>query len=234
MLLVIIIITIRTFTTTLKTMFSATTKAPTKSTDHQAPRNTSDKAQKLLDARIKHIKKNILPESPYIISAENSLPSAHIRRIHPNNSSGWRKHTNFAENEKQLQYLSFKDRSRDMSMKGMHARGGWDDGKGSLDRGGEKTSFTSSDAATPHPNQGPKRKITLADYKNKDRSKVAPAAGLKAPASEPGQDTKAVEKRTEHAPTFPDSTIPQTSEQHGTKRYKSQLYMYSEKRTNSQ
>lgn len=101
----------------------------------------------------------------------------------------------------------------------MHARGGWDDGKGGIDLGGGKTSLTSSDAATPYTIQGPKKKITLADYRNKDRSKVAPGQGTKPPVSELREVAKTVEKRAEQPTKAPDPTSSQVSEQHGRKRY---------------
>ncbi|KAK4696592.1 hypothetical protein P7C71_g1342, partial [Lecanoromycetidae sp. Uapishka_2] len=200
-------------------MSSTTIEAPATSGKPTQARNALDKAQRLLDARIKRIKKDILSESPYILSAENSLRSAYIRHIHPNNFNGWRKHTNFSETEKPLQYLTFKDRSRDMSVSGMHAHGGWDDGKGGIAAQEGKASLASSDAATPHINQqGPKKKITLADYKNKDRSKATPVQGSKALASELGKVAVVAVKPEVPATTAPDTARTNVSEQHGTKR----------------
>lgn len=99
----------------------------------------------------------------------------------------------------------------------MHAHGAWDNGKGGMALLEEKTSLTSSDATTPHPNQGPRKKITLADYKNKDRSK-ATVVEARALAGEPKEITKAVEKRVEQTATVAEPTKPQASEHHGDKR----------------
>jgi len=198
-------------------MSSVATEAPPQSAKHTEAQKAIDKAKNLLDARIKRIKNNILPQSPYLLTADGSLTSSYIRHIHPNNSNGWRKNTLFEDNERRLQYLSFKDRSSDLERSGMHAHGAWDNGKGGMALLEEKTSLTSSDATTPHPNQGPRKKITLADYKNKDRSK-ATVVEARALAGEPKEITKAVEKRVEQTATVAEPTKPQASEHHGDKR----------------
>lgn len=101
----------------------------------------------------------------------------------------------------------------------MHAVGAWDDGKGNIAVQEGRASLTSSDAATPYPNQGPpKKKMTFAEYKNKDKSRFT-VAEVRARATEPEQVAKAVEKRAEQATALPDPTKSQASEQHGTKRY---------------
>lgn len=55
----------------------------------------------------------------------------------------------------------------------MHAIGDWDDGNGAIK---EKTSHARSGTNSPLPGQAPKKKISLADYKNKAAGQVAAKA----------------------------------------------------------
>ena len=101
----------------------------------------------------------------------------------------------------------------------MHARGAWDDGEGGIAVTEEKPSLTSSDAATPHLNQGqPKRKLTLAEYQNKDRVKVS-TEDVRLRGGEVVNVAKITEKQAEQATIAPEATIQLHSDQQGTKRY---------------
>ena len=65
--------------------------------------------------------------------------------------------------------MTFKDRSADGSIRGLHARGGWDDGNGAFAPLEVSSSRSSTDFSAT---AGPRKKITLAEYKNKARNKA--------------------------------------------------------------
>lgn len=92
-------------------------------------------------------------------------------RQSPEHANLWRIGTHFDSNEEELQYLTFKDRTNDLTP-GLLCRGGWDDGKGGIAPPEEPHSRTSSDG-TPLQGQGQKKKISLADYNKRDRNKAA-------------------------------------------------------------
>ena len=146
-----------------------------------------------VDARLAHIFKDILPTAPYLLRLNPGALQA------PSSSYSWRRDTHFEASEEELQYLTFR---RDHEGTFLHAHGQWDDGHGNIAPLGDSMSRTSS-GHTPLLGRAPKRKITLADYHNRDKSKTkmatkgSPAADIpikaKAPESaETTTDTKKV------------------------------------------
>ena len=126
------------------------------------PRDTSmDK----LDARLKHISDNIIQQSPYILTVPTDRP----HRLHPYQADNWRKGLPWEAHEEPLQYMSFLARDWDDGV--LKAVGGWDNEKGELvlEQATGNTYGGSSGTTTPHHGQGPKKKITLAEY-NKNKS----------------------------------------------------------------
>lgn len=142
---------------------------PATSTSTQLPeaQRSTNKAEHPVDARLRRLKAKVLPESPYILRVRTTY------RQSPEHANLWRIGTRFDPNEEELQYLTFKDRTNDLTP-GLFCRGGWDDGKGGLAPPEEPHSRTSSDG-TPLQGQGQKKKITLADYNKRDRNKAVPA-----------------------------------------------------------
>ena len=142
---------------------------PATSTSNQLPeaQRSTSKAEHPVDARLRRLKAKVLPESPYILHVRTTY------RQSPEHANLWRIGTRFDPNEEELQYLTFKDRTNDLTP-GLFCRGGWDDGKGGLAPPEEPHSRTSSDG-TPFQGQGQKKKITLADYNKRDRNRVVPA-----------------------------------------------------------
>lgn len=125
---------------------------------------TTGKAEHPVDARFRKLKARILPESPYILHVRSTY------RQSPEHANLWQIGTHFDPNEEELQYLTFKDRTNDLTP-GLFCRGGWDDGKGGLAPPEELYSRTSSDG-TPLQGQGQKKKISLADYNKRDKNRV--------------------------------------------------------------
>ena len=123
-----------------------------------------------IDARLDRINDNILPTAPYLLSAECTLTAQYVQRAYHHTLNDWRKGTNFEPHEEKLQYMTFKDRSADGSVRGLHARGGWDDGNGAIAPLEVSSSRSSTDFSAT---AGPRKKITLAEYKNKARNKAA-------------------------------------------------------------
>ena len=130
-------------------------------------RRTANKAEHPLDARFRRLRAHVLPESPYILHVRSTY------RQLPEHANLWRIGTRFDPNEEELQYLTFKDRTNDLTP-GLLCRGGWDDGRGGLAPPEEPYSRTSSDG-TPLQEQGQKKKISLADYNRRDKNKTAAA-----------------------------------------------------------
>ena len=169
----------------------------------------TDRAEQHVDARFKRLKAQVLPESPYIL---------HVRSTHrqsPEHADHWQSGTPFDLNEEELQYLTFKDRTNDLTP-GLLCRGGWDDGKGGLAPPEEPYSRTSSDG-TPVQGQGHKKKISLADYNRRDKKKAAVTAAKNTNprTREQPQDNAAVEEFDANVT----GSKPGRFEQHGQKRY---------------
>ena len=122
-----------------------------------------------VDARLDRINDTILPTAPYLLGAECTLTAQYVQRAYHHTLNDWRKGTNFEPHEEKLQYMTFKDRLGDRSIKGLHARGGWDDGNGAIAPLEASSSRSSTDFSTA---AGPRKKITLAEYKNKARNKA--------------------------------------------------------------
>lgn len=124
----------------------------------------TDKVDQSVDARFRRLKDRVFPESPYILHVRSTY------RQNPEHANLWRIGTHFDLNEEELQYVTFKDRTSDLTP-GLFCRGGWDDGKGGLAPPEEPYSRTSSDG-TPLQGQVQKKKISLADYNRRDKNKT--------------------------------------------------------------
>lgn len=136
----------------------------------------------------------------------------------------------FAPNEQELQYVTFRRHSDSM----LHAVGLWNDGNGSIASQEESQSQTSS-GRTPVGAPGAKKKMTLAEYKNRDKKasavpdaeKVAPAdaPGVKAEIKDQGglgesaKDNGKVREVKESAAPSKDVIKPQLAGSQGLKRY---------------
>ena len=174
----------------------------------EAQRKT-DKAEQPVDTRLRRLKAKVLPESPYILHVRSTY------RQSPEHANLWRIGTHFDLNEEELQYVTFKDRTDDLTP-GLLCRGGWDDGKGGLAPPEESYSRTSSDG-TPLQGQGQKKKISLADYNRRDKNKaVAAAVKPTSPKAKEQQQDKAGIKESEESIGAPKTV---QVKQHGQKRY---------------
>ena len=98
--------------------------------------------------------------------------------------------------------MTFKDRSTDGSIVGLRARGGWDDGQGAIAPLEASSSRSSTDLSAT---AGPRKKITLAEYKNKARNK-APAK----PSISDG--VEAIKKAAEEIATMKNAVKPVPAE----------------------
>ena len=99
--------------------------------------------------------------------------------------------------------MTFKDRSVDGSIRGLHAKGGWDDGNGAIAPLEVSSSRSSTDFSAT---AGPRKKITLAEYKNKARNKAnekplsSKAEGIEA-AKKPVDETTIATNAVKPVPT---------------------------------
>lgn len=170
-----------------------------------------------VDAKLQKLTADVLPKSPYILTGRVSYNDEHVRNYYPQNTVNWRRYSPFKPGEEELQHVTYHDRSNEHDIRSMYARKGWDDGNGSIVGRGEPYNRTSNDG-TPHQGQAPKKKITLAEYKNKDRSKAATSAP---PPKVPklNQDIKVDTKVTTDITTPKTASQSQQVEQRGHKRY---------------
>jgi hypothetical protein len=185
------------------------------------PQKPAAKPEHPVDVRLRRINDKILPTAPYMISVDHSMTSQYFKNTYSHNTSNWLKYTHFGRHEEKLQYLTFKDRSADSSINGMHIRGGWEDGKGGIAPPEDTSSRTSSgSSSTPRPGQAPMmKKISLADYKNKDRSKATPVPPkTEAIATAVKEDVAALNKHTGQVANLNESSKLETVEVHGQKR----------------
>lgn len=201
-------------------------KPPTR---EETKQQTTYKDEDPVDARLRILRNEILPTVPYILSTNFSLHSEHIKSHYPQNEINWRKYTLFCRGEDELQYLTFKDRSDDHDIRGMFARGGWDDGKGKIAAREEPYSRTSSDGTPRQGQAATKKKISLADYKNRDKNRASQPA-LTATASSATahrlkegvkEGVQGIEKSVDNAAKIKVDANLQHTEQHGHRRYNS-------------
>lgn len=169
----------------------------------------TDKVEHPVDTRLRQLKAKVLPESPYILHVKSTY------RQSPEHANLWRIGTHFDFNEEELQYLTFKDRTNDLTP-GLFCRGGWDDGKGALAPPEELYSRTSSDG-TPPQGQCQKKKISLADYNKRDKNR---AVATKGKSASPKQNEQQKDNTTiwEHEAKIR-MHKPLKVEQNGHKRY---------------
>lgn len=184
-------------------------EATSTSTKLSEARRTTNKAEHPVDARLRRLKAKVLPESPYILYVRSTY------RQSPEHANLWRVGTRFDPNEEELQYLTFKDRTNDLTP-GLFCRGGWDDGNGALAPPEEPYSRTSSDG-TPLQGQGQKKKISLADYNKRDKNK-APVATTK-PTSPKPKEQQMDDANIKGLDANARAHKPLQVEQHGQKRY---------------
>lgn len=146
------------------------------------------------EARLENFCNNLIQKSPYIISA----PLAKPPNLHAYQADDWKRGSPFAAHEEQLQYLSFV--ARDLHSDGvLQAIGGWDDDRGEMiEATARHTTGAKSGLTTPQQGQGPIKKISFSDYKNKTGGQLA---------------TKDVSKSngTQHIPIPTNDSTPQTS-----------------------
>lgn len=156
-------------------MSNIPSKAAEQSTQHNEIKVPTTKSEHPTELKLERLTKEVLPTAPFMLAGFDSLNEDYMRHHYPQNASNLRKNSLFKPGEADLQYLTFKDRSGDPDVRCMYTKGGWDDGHGRIAAPEEMRSRTSSDS-TPRPGQPPKKKITLAEYKNKDRSRAASSA----------------------------------------------------------
>ena len=169
-----------------------------------------------LDVRLARLKGEVLPAAPYLLRTEKALNAEHLKAYYPQNSISWRRYSPFRVGEEDLQYVTFKDRSKDSEVsKIMSTISGWDDGKGKIRRHDDAPNRTSSDS-TPRQGQVPRKKITLADYKNRERNKTN--ASTTAAASSSVEDAANKENKKVDVVAVNGTVKPQKAEPHGQKR----------------
>ena len=182
----------------------------------------SESSLQVIDKKIDQLIEEILPYSPYILRVQQS----HGRRLPaPSQSYHWMKGTPFSLEEQELQYMTFRRPHDGM----LHAHGQWDDGNGGIAPRDGTASQTSS-GRTPFQNQSAKKKISFADYKNRDRSQTTNGS---APATQGEQEAESKLKNQGSIVTKDvrgDNINKVTGETHSLVKKKSQTGSQDEKR----
>ena len=158
------------------------------------------------EARLENYLTNHIQKSPYIISA----PLAKPPHLHAYQADDWKRGSPFAAHEEQLQYLSFV--ARDLHSDGvLQATGGWDDDHGEMIEATTRHSAgVKSGLTTPQQGQGPIKKISFSDYKNKTGGQLAtkdlpkPNGTQHVPIAA-NDSAPAVSKPIDSAPPVPDN-----------------------------
>ena len=198
-------------------MSDPSSKTTGKSAQHLEVNQAKKAAESPVDARLSRLTEKVLPSAPYILSSSLPPIEEFVDSHNPLNAINCKKYSLFKPGEEELQYLTFKDRWDDSAVWSMSARGGWDDGKGRIAAPEEPYSRTSSDG-TPRPGQAPRKKITLAEYQNKDRSKGTTPASKPA-ASKPTEDVKTDLKTPVDPEKAEENATSRGIKHHGQKRY---------------
>ena len=132
------------------------------------PKEVVDTTVQALNAHIDRLSQSVLPRHPYLISVPSDVPYRHSSRFIPT----WYIGTPFEQREEQLQYLSFLPHQGDHEGL-LRVVGGWSDDQGSfLEEEPSPGTVYNSGRNTPLEQPTSKKKISLKDYKTKD--KMAP------------------------------------------------------------
>ncbi|KAI9368635.1 hypothetical protein BJX61DRAFT_205871 [Aspergillus egyptiacus] len=121
-----------------------------------------------LDRRLKHLREEVLPFYPFLLTVPTDVPFRLGHRFVNNWAVG--DDGPFAPDEHQLQYMTFLAHDEGDSL--LVAVGDWSDGTGSVMA--DPRSRHQSATSTP-PNGSMKKKISLNDYKNKRRNGTSPS-----------------------------------------------------------
>lgn len=182
-----------------------------------------------LDKRLERLKKNILPDAPYLMD----LTTTSRYYVSPHQANNWRRGCPFDKHEEQLQYMTFLPHTyRGDTM--LRTSGNWDDGDGKAKLEPAKSISGGSSGAISPLGQQPKKKISLLDYKNKMAGQPSGRASPKAGNNErpninvPLPSSEAITKPTvkSEAPARPAEAKTGTSQKpkgdapHGQKRYR--------------
>lgn len=140
-----------------------------RSTDNSVRPSTSIRGrstyseQDLIDWRLKHLREEVLPLYPFLLTVPTDVPFRLGNRIV--NNCAVSDDGPFAPEEQQLQYMTFLTHDESDSL--LVAVGDWSDAKGSVMA--DPRSRPQSATSTPS-NISTKKKISLHDYKNKRKS----------------------------------------------------------------
>ena len=137
----------------------ATQQTPTES---QTNKSSELELKADLDRHLDQLTKDVLPSSPYLLRMPYQRDNPQAK---PSSQGYWSQGTLFSPDEEALQYTTFHQSPAGC----LRSVGQWDDGKGGI-APQEKAQSQSSSGRTPIQNQGAKKKMTLAEYKNRDKS----------------------------------------------------------------
>ena len=123
---------------------------------------TSEIIEKL-NSQLQHLSEHILNQEPYLLSVPTDVPYRHSSRAINN----WRQATPFTEREEYLQYMSFLPHQDDEEEL-LYVEGGWSDYRGAIHQD-EYSPHVSYSTARNTPSSQQRKKISLKDYKTKDK-----------------------------------------------------------------
>lgn len=124
------------------------------------------KAVEQIDTTIKQLCAQVIPPQPYLLSVPSDLPYRHSSRF----ISTWYVGTPFAAHEDELQYSTFLPHQGDDESL-LRVVGGWADEKGNLIEEESSPPPTSLSGRNTPSEQANRKKISLKDYKSKDKTR---------------------------------------------------------------
>ena len=158
----------------------------------------------------------VIPKTPHTFTNPGALTDEYVKSQYPHNAIALTKYSPFKPGEEDLQYLTFKSRSGEGEANLLRTHSRVDDESGRMAGPRDSNSRTSGDG-TPRQGQAPRRKITLAEYTNKDRKKPTTPA-LKSTVPETVDNAKIADKETNPTTKSSEVTKPQQTANLGQKR----------------
>lgn len=152
--------------------------------------------QDLIDRQLKHLREEVLPFYPFLLSVPTDVPFRLGNRFF--NSWPVSDDGPFTPEEEQLQYMTFFTHDESDSL--LVAVGDWSDQTGSVMA--DPRSRTQSATSTPS-NSSTKNKISLRDYKNKRKNGTSPSPLSQEASIHQGTTARLVPSENQPSASFP-------------------------------
>jgi len=139
-----------------------------------------------IDAQLERLgERSIIQKQPYLLSVPSEVPYRHSSRF----VNTWYVGTPFTRHEEQLQYMSFLPHQGDHESL-LHVVGGWSDDTGNVIDDTASPQMNPTSGHNTPVEGGPRKKISLRDYKTKDKLGTEPVERKEQPRDLKKQEMK--------------------------------------------